>query len=84
MTAGRLPEPTEDTITAAVEATVDLVAKLFKEALESEEGIAELDVDDDAVTLIDSNDVEIDDQTIIEASPRWAARLRSVRPTSKI
>jgi hypothetical protein len=65
--SGAIAGPTEDTITAAVEATVDLVAKLFKEALESEEGIAELDVDDDAVTLIDSNNAEIDDQTIIDA-----------------
>ena len=60
-------DPAVDVVTASVEATVDLVAKLFKEANESEDGATELDVDDDAVTLIAPNGSEINDDSVIEA-----------------
>jgi hypothetical protein len=60
-------DPAVDVVTASVEATVDLVAKLFKEANESEDGTTELDVDDDAVTLIAPNGSEINDDSVIEA-----------------
>jgi hypothetical protein len=54
-------------ITASVEATIDRLAKLFREASESDEGIAELDVDDDAVTLVAADGTDIEDQRIIDA-----------------
>jgi hypothetical protein len=54
-------------ITASVETTIDRLAKLFKEASESEDGTAELDVDDAAVTLVAPNGNDIEDQTIIDA-----------------
>jgi hypothetical protein len=46
-------------ITASIETTIDLLAKLFKEAVDSDDGTTELDVNDDAVTLIDSTGSEI-------------------------
>jgi len=54
-------------ITASVEMTVDRLAKLFREASESEDGIAELDVDDDVVTLVAADGSDIEDQTLINA-----------------
>ena len=60
-------DPTVDVVTAAIEATVDLVAKLFKEANESEDGTTELDVDDEAITLIAPNGSEINDDSVIQA-----------------
>jgi hypothetical protein len=53
-------------ITARVETTIDRLAKLFKEASESEDGIAELDVDDDAVTLVAADGSDVEDQAIID------------------
>jgi hypothetical protein len=47
-------------ITANVETTIDDLAKLFKEASDSDDGTAELDVDDDTVTLF-AGTTEIDD-----------------------
>jgi hypothetical protein len=54
-------------ITASVETTIDRLAKLFKEASESDDGIAELDIDDDAVTLVAANGSDIENQAIIDA-----------------
>jgi hypothetical protein len=54
----------DSTITASVEITIDTMASLFKEANESDDGTAVLDVDDDAVTLLDSNDNEVDDTVV--------------------
>jgi hypothetical protein len=54
-----------EAITASVEVTASQLADLFKEATEGE-GFAELDVDDDAVTLIAADDTEIDDQNVID------------------
>jgi hypothetical protein len=61
------PGPTDRVITAKVETTIDRLAKLFKEASESEDGTAELDITDEAVTLIAPDDTEIDD-TIADSS----------------
>jgi len=60
-------DPTVDVVTAAIEATVDLVATLFKEANESEDGTTELDVDDESITLIAPNGSEINDDSVIQA-----------------
>jgi hypothetical protein len=58
-----LPTPPDRQITAHVETTIDDLAKLFKEASESDNGTAELDVDDDRVTLF-AGDTEIDGKMI--------------------
>jgi hypothetical protein len=51
-TVAKVTSPSQPLITAKVKTTVDLLASLFKEASESQDGTAELDVDDDAVTLV--------------------------------
>jgi hypothetical protein len=50
-------------VTASVEVTAAQLAELFQEAKEGE-GFAELDVDDDAVTLLDANGGEIADAAV--------------------
>jgi hypothetical protein len=45
-------------VMASVEVTIDHLAKLYKEAVEGD-GYTELDVDDDAVTLVDVNGGEL-------------------------
>lgn len=61
------PPPSPDlAITARVETTIDRLARLFKEASESDDGTAELDVDDDAVTLVAADGSDISDQTVID------------------
>jgi hypothetical protein len=62
------PPPSPDlAITARAETTIDRLARLFKEASESDDGTAELDVDDDAVTLVAADGSDIGDQTVIDA-----------------
>jgi hypothetical protein len=62
------PGPTDRVITAKVETTIDRLAKLFKEASESEDGIAELDIDDvDAAVTLVAAGIDIKDQTVIDA-----------------
>jgi hypothetical protein len=51
-------------ITASVEVTASQLADLFKEAVEGE-GFAELDVDDDAITLFAATGAEITDSAVI-------------------
>src|SRR3954468_9850963 len=60
------PPSTDPVITARVETTIDRLARLFKEASESDDGTAELDVDDDAVTLVAADGSDISDQTVID------------------
>ena len=57
-------------ITATVETTIDHLAKMFKEASESEDGTTELDIDDDAVTLIAADGSEINDTILDSAGNR--------------
>jgi hypothetical protein len=59
--AGAIAAAGDKTISAEVEATIDLMASFFKEANESDDGTVELDLDDDAVTLVDSNGDEVTD-----------------------
>lgn len=66
-TMGATTDDPEKFVTASIEATIDLVAKLFKEAHDSEERTTELDVDDDVVTLIAPNGSEINDEAVIQA-----------------
>ena len=70
------PPPSPDlAITARVETTIDRLARLFKEASESDDGTAELDVDDDAVTLVAADGSDIGDQTVIDAiANSWGNR----------
>ena len=51
--------PSVSTVTASVETTIDDLAALYKEALDSDDGTTELDVDDDAVTLVAADGTEI-------------------------
>jgi hypothetical protein len=60
------PPSPDPAITARVETTIDRLARLFKEASESDDGTAELDVDDDAVTLVAADGSDISDQTFID------------------
>jgi hypothetical protein len=62
-----IPLTSASLITAKIETTVDHLARLFEEASESEDGTAELDITDEAVTLIAPDDTEIDD-TIADSS----------------
>ena len=65
-----IPTTSDNAITASVETTVDLLATLFKEATESDDGTAELDVDDDAVTLVAGDGTEIDDTVVVAGGGR--------------
>ncbi len=51
-------------ITASVEVTVEQLAKLYKEAIESDTGTAELDPNDDAVTLVNASGDDITNATV--------------------
>jgi hypothetical protein len=66
----RVPLTSPTAITASVETTVDLLATLFKEATDSDDGSTELDVDDDAVTLVAADGTEIDDTVVVVSGAR--------------
>ena len=56
--------PPSGPVTASVEVTVEQLAKLYKEAQDSDDGTTTLDAFDDAVTLIDENGNELTDPTL--------------------
>lgn len=60
-TTGQIAAPGDNTVSAEIETTIDLMASFFKQANESDDGTVELDLDDDAVTLVDSNGDEVSD-----------------------
>jgi hypothetical protein len=61
---GALVPPSQSVVTARVETTIDDLAALYKEALDSDDGTAELDVDDDTVTLVAADGTEISQNVI--------------------
>ncbi len=65
---GGAVSPSDSTVTASVETTIDDLAALYKEALDSDDGTAELDVDDDTVTLVGVDDTEIPQDVIDKIS----------------
>jgi hypothetical protein len=60
------PLTSNSAFTAEVETTIDGLARLFREASESDDGTAELDVYDDAVRLVFAG-TAIKDKTVIDA-----------------
>src|SRR5258705_2173856 len=65
---GGAVSPSDSTVTASVETTIDDLAALYKEALDSDDGTAELDVDDDTGTLVGVDDTEIPQDVIDKIS----------------